>query len=185
GGVVKRVVPDYRGWEEWAVIALKDGDRVVGAGPAAEADEVVFVASDAQLLRCPARAVRPQGRQAGGMAGLKLAPAASVIAFAAVPRGRQDDTVVATAAGTADPRRPVDWSVKVTPLAAFPAKGRATGGVRCHRFLKGQDALVLASVGPAPALACDQAGEPRNLPAADLRRDGSGSVLGARLFALG
>ncbi|MDR1806657.1 MAG: DNA topoisomerase IV, partial [Propionibacteriaceae bacterium] len=38
-GVVKRVVPEYKGWAEWEVIALKDGDRVVGAGPAADADE--------------------------------------------------------------------------------------------------------------------------------------------------
>ena len=41
--------------------------------------------------------------------------------------------------------------VKVTPFAEYPAKGRATGGVRCHRFLKGEDALVLAWAGAAPA----------------------------------
>ena len=40
--------------------------------------------------------------------------------------------------------------VKVTPFAAYPAKGRATGGVRAHRFLKGETRLVLAWVGPRP-----------------------------------
>ena len=29
--------------------------------------------------------------------------------------------------------------MKVTPYEEYPAKGRGTGGVRCHRFLKGED----------------------------------------------
>ena len=40
--------------------------------------------------------------------------------------------------------------VKVTPFAEYPAKGRGTGGVRCHRFLKGEDTLVFAWAGPGP-----------------------------------
>ena len=38
----------------------------------------------------------------------------------------------------------------MTPFSEYPAKGRATGGVRCHRFLKGEDTLVFAWAGPAP-----------------------------------
>ena len=38
-------------------------------------------------------------------------------------------------------------SIKVTPYAEYPAKGRGTGGVRAHRFLKGEDTLVLAWAG--------------------------------------
>ena len=51
-------------------------------------------------------------------------------------------------------------SVKVTPFAEYPAKGRATGGVRCHRFLKGEDTLVLAWVGRGPAMAAAESGRP-------------------------
>ena len=40
-------------------------------------------------------------------------------------------------------------AVKVTPFVEYPGKGRATGGVRCHRFLKGEDALVFAWAGRA------------------------------------
>ena len=40
-------------------------------------------------------------------------------------------------------------SVKVTPFAEYPPKGRATGGVRCQRFLKGEDGLIMA--GPVRA----------------------------------
>ena len=42
---------------------------------------------------------------------------------------------------------------KVSYLSEFPAKGRATGGVRAHTFLKGEDTLALAWAGPGPALA--------------------------------
>ena len=66
-------------------------------------------------------------------------------------------------------------SVKVTPFAEYPGKGRATGGVRCHRFLKGEDALVFAWAGPAPALAAAASGAPVDLPEATGRRDGSGT----------
>ena len=66
-------------------------------------------------------------------------------------------------------------SVKVTPFAEYPAKGRATGGVRCHRFLKGEDELVFAWAGAAPALAAADSGAPVDLPEPVNRRDGSGT----------
>ncbi|MDN4163825.1 hypothetical protein, partial [Nocardioides abyssi] len=47
-------------------------------------------------------------------------------------------------------------------------------GVRCHRFLTGEDALVLAWVGTAPARAAADRGAPVELPPATGRRDGSG-----------
>jgi DNA gyrase subunit A len=64
--------------------------------------------------------------------------------------------------------------VKVTRFEEYPAKGRGTGGVRCHRFLKGEDTLVLAWAGPGPARAAAASGAPVELPAAEGRRDGSG-----------
>ncbi|HSA51077.1 MAG TPA: hypothetical protein VLH10_13360, partial [Yinghuangia sp.] len=56
-------------------------------------------------------------------------------------------------------------------------KGRATGGVRCQRFLKGETTLALAWAGPAPARAANAAGTPAQLPDIDRRRDGSGTPL--------
>ena len=58
-------------------------------------------------------------------------------------------------------------AVKVTPFSEYPAKGRATGGVRCHRFLKGEDTLVTAWAGDAPARAAAASGAPIDLPEAD------------------
>ena len=46
--------------------------------------------------------------------------------------------------------------------------------MRCHRFLSGEDSLVLAWVGPAPR-AVAAGGSPLELPAVNERRDGSGA----------
>jgi DNA gyrase subunit A len=187
-GVVKRVAPDYpQNATEFEVIALKDGDRVVGAVQLTdEAQDLAFVTSDAQLLRFGAAAVRPQGRSAGGMAGIRLSARASVIWFGAIDPGADTAAVVVTVAGSAGALPGTSAvTVKVTPYAEYPPKGRATGGVRCHRFLKGEDVLVLAWAGPAPARGATEAGSPVDLPPADGRRDGSGVRVRHPLAALG
>lgn len=177
-GVVKRVVPDYpSNKDELEVITLKEGDRIVGAVELRTGEEdLVFIADDAQLLRYQASQVRPQGRAAGGMAGIKLAEGAKVISFTAVDPAV--DAVVFTVAGS---RGTLDDSVqttaKMTPFDQYPRKGRATGGVRCQRFLKGEDCLSVAWAGAVPARAAQKNGTPAELPEIDPRRDGSGVSL--------
>ncbi|EDY50576.1 DNA topoisomerase IV subunit A, partial [Streptomyces clavuligerus] len=99
-GVVKRVVPDYpANKDELEVFSLKEGDRIVGGAELRTGEEdLVFITSDAQLLRYPAAQVRPQGRAAGGMAGVKLADGARVLSFTAVDPAAA--AVVFTAAGS-------------------------------------------------------------------------------------
>ncbi|MFE9931967.1 DNA topoisomerase (ATP-hydrolyzing) subunit A [Streptomyces sp. NPDC005533] len=183
-GVVKRVVPDYpANKDELEVITLKDGDRIVGAVELRTGEEdLVFITDDAQLLRYPAGQVRPQGRPAGGMAGIKLAGNAKVIHFSAVDPGR--DAVVFTVAGSHGTLDDSMTSGKLTPFDQYPRKGRATGGVRCQRFLKGEDVLVLAWAGGSPVRAATANGTPAELPAVDPRRDGSGTPLPAPVAAL-
>jgi DNA gyrase subunit A len=130
--------------------------------------------------------VRPQGRSAGGMAGIRLSARASVIWFGAIDSHAGNAAVVVTVAGSAGALPGTSAvTVKVTPYAEYPPKGRATGGVRCHRFLKGEDLLVLAWAGPAPARGATEAGSPVDLPLADGRRDGSGERIRHPLAALG
>lgn len=137
-GVVKRVVPDFPpNKDEWEVISLKDGDRIVGATQLRTGEEdLVFITSDAQLLRYPAAQVRPQGRPAGGMAGVKLAEDATVLSFTAVDPAAE--AVVFTVAGSHGTLDDSELTWKLTPFDQYPRKGRATGGVRCQRFLKGR-----------------------------------------------
>ncbi|MER5358929.1 DNA topoisomerase IV subunit A [Streptomyces sp. NPDC002785] len=176
-GVVKRVVPDYpANKDELEVITLRDGDRIVGAAELRTGEEdLVFITSDAQLLRYPAAQVRPQGRPAGGMAGIKLAADAEVISFTVVDPAA--DAVVFTVAGSHGTLDDSALTSKLTPFDQYPRKGRATGGVRCQRFLKGEDVLVFGWAGATPARAAQKNGTPTELPDPDPRRDGSGTPL--------
>jgi DNA gyrase subunit A len=172
-GVVKRVNPEVLGKDEWEVIGLKDDDEVVGAVELRTGDEeLCFVSADAQLLHFPASGVRPQGRSGGGMAGIKLGAGHSVVWFGALDPA---SSVVVTVSGSSTALPGTEpGAVKVTSFAEYPGKGRATGGVRCHRFLKGEDALIRAWAGAAPARAAASSGSPVDLPEPTGRRDGSG-----------
>jgi len=183
-GVVKRISPGgYPGKPDFDVIALKPGDEVVGVGQGTDADELVFVASDSQLLHFPAAQVRPQGVAAGGMAGINLSKDASVVFFGAVDPA---DAVVVTISTPAETLAGADAGRgKVSYFSEFPGKGRATGGVRSHSFLKGENALALAWVGPAPALAVANDGAARTLPEAGAKRDASGAPLDAVVGSVG
>jgi len=184
-GVVKRVVPDHpQNKDAWDVVGLKDGDQVVGAVElGSEDDELVFITSDAQLLHFPASVVRPQGRSAGGMAGVRLTGGARAVFFGAVEPGR--DAAVVTVSGSSAALPGTDaGSVKVTPFADYPGKGRGTGGVRCHRFLRGEDVLTLAWAGAAPARAAAATGVALELPDATGRRDGSGTAASQPIAAV-
>ena len=192
-GRVKRVTPDYPlNRDEWQVITLKDRDRVVGAQLAdGDGDQLVFITSTAQLLRYDAGLVRPQGRTAAGMAGISVGDGAQVISFSVVPSASlpgpdgeispellEWTPVVVTVAGGDEPLEGFEsGSVKVTDFSEFPAKGRATAGLRAHRLLRGEDHLRLAWAGLGPALGAAKNGSARVLPAEMARRDASGVPL--------
>jgi DNA gyrase subunit A len=189
-GVVKRVLVDYpANKDEWEMISLKDGDEVIGAVELGVAPaDLVFISNDAQLLRFSAQLVRPQGRAAGGMAGINLSSGARAIYFGAIDLGVKDGewgNVVVTISGSSSALPGTQTgSAKLTPFAEYPAKGRATGGVRCHRFIRGEDVLLLAWAGPSPAQAAGSTGAAVELPEPDSRRDGSGLPLRASVAAI-
>jgi DNA gyrase subunit A len=166
GGIVKVVAPDWPvRSDEFEVISLKGGDEIVGARWLTSAkDTLVFVTTEASLLRFDAAKVRPQGLKGAGMAGINLPAGAFVLSFDVVPADAAKDAVVVTSTG---------GGTKVTPFTAYPAKGRATAGVRAQRFLKTESRLVFAWVGANPA-AASSGGDPVDLPEIDPRRDGSG-----------
>ncbi|WP_394941006.1 DNA topoisomerase (ATP-hydrolyzing) subunit A [Psychromicrobium sp. YIM B11713] len=185
-GVVKRVSPEYPlNREDWEVISLKDRDLVIGAAPAEDSDELVFITTQAQLLRFPGSAVRPQGRTAGGMAGIKLGAGDSVSSFSVVASGDPNAVVVTIASTSGALPGTSTGSAKVSDFSEYPAKGRATGGVRAHRFLKGEDVLLLSWAGHGPAKAASSAGVSRALPVEHGRRDGSGIPLTQSIEAIG
>ncbi|GHD26826.1 DNA topoisomerase (ATP-hydrolyzing) [Nocardiopsis kunsanensis] len=186
GGVVKRVAPDQPpNKDDFEVIALKDEDRVVGATQLSTGEEdLAFITSEAQLLRFSASAVRPQGRPAGGVAGIRLTEDARVLWFGSVPSPQ--DSVVVTVSGSSQTLDGTDGgSAKVTPFESYPSKGRATGGVRCHRYLKGEDTLLFGWIGRTPERASRADGKPVRLPDPNDRRDGSGEAMRSLVTSAG
>ncbi|MEN9287670.1 MAG: hypothetical protein RLZ88_340 [Actinomycetota bacterium] len=183
-GVVKRVLADYPTKDEFELITLKDEDEVVGAAVANDSSELIFVTSDAQLLHFGATQVRPQGRPAGGMAGINLAEGSRVIFFGAVADA--DEAVVLTAANSSASLMGTDpGSAKLSLLSEFPGKGRATGGVRAQRFIRGEDQLYLAWAGQSEPIAVTTDGKPVEIPTEPMKRDASGSPISTPIGAVG
>ncbi|MEM9606632.1 MAG: DNA topoisomerase IV subunit A [Actinomycetota bacterium] len=184
-GVIKRLtaeeVADTRSGSE--VISLKDGDRVVAAFASGEGHEVAIVSDDGQLLRTGLDQVRPQGRGAGGMAGMKVKADAAVVAAAPIIDG--DVVVTWTDQG----------AISATAAEEFPAKGRATGGVRAMKLRRGETKVLGAWVGrPEEAAVVVGEGEglfakaataPIGLPVVASRRDGTGEPQSAPVLAVG
>ncbi len=183
-GIVKRVQPEILvSKDAWEIIALKPGDEVIGAvqlitGKA----ELIFITNDAHLLHFSASSVRIQGRGAGGVAGIALSPGAKVIYFTALEPAKEN--VVVTIAAPSNALPGTAGSIKLSDLAEFPAKGRATGGVRAHRFLKGEDEILIAFAGTPPLRATAANGVAIDLELAKTKRDASGSALPGPISAI-
>lgn len=184
-GRVKRVQGEHPVHKAaWSVMALDANDSLVHAVGLSEARaeqaDLVLIASHGQLLRFPVATLRVQGRAAGGVNGMALDPDARIIAAGVVT----DDAraYVATVAGRTGALPGTEGeSVKITPLAEYPRKGRGTRGVRCHRFRSGEDALIMAAVGPAPIRGSSASGAPVNLSENVGKRDGAGHAVAVGL----
>ncbi|MGA1146808.1 MAG: DNA topoisomerase IV, partial [Candidatus Nanopelagicales bacterium] len=117
------------------------------------------------------------------MAGVKLSDA-HVVCFAAVPDLESAEVVTIAGDSRALPGTELG-SVKVSPLDLYPAKGRGSLGVRCHKLRASEDAIVRAWVGPGPARAATASGKPIDLPTATDKRDATGSPASAPVAGLG
>jgi DNA gyrase subunit A len=177
-GTVKRVVNDVPASAgDWNIIRLEEGDYLVGAIQCEdESGEVVLITSDAQLLHFDASLVRATGRPAAGVVGIRLYEGAEVIFGSVVDA--HDECLVATVGGEAGALPgTAAHTMKLTPLTEFPGKGRATSGVRCHKFLSGEDVLVAATAGNGPIHACGSTGAAVDVPDKQGKRDSTGTKL--------
>lgn len=181
-GTVKRLSADWPAKNEFEIISLKPGDELVGACEANDQMQFVFVTSDAQLLRFKADSVRPQGRGAAGVAGINLGKGSEAVYFGAV----EDTAVVVTAANNSSAIAGTDsGSAKLSALSEFPIKGRATGGVRAHKFIRNEDQVYFAWAGNPEHLASAADGKPIELNLEPSKRDASGAKIASPIGAIG
>ena len=170
-GTVKRFEGPLPDRAEVIFISLKDDDSCLSVTECPPGSEVFFVTSAGNLLVFGADAVRAQGLTAGGMQGISAADSRA-IAFGLA--GKTDVLVTASNSSQALGSTHAG-SIKLTPLSNFPRKGRATQGVRCHRFLKGEDQLYYAGSASEYPTVVNLSGATIALPDLDERRDSSGS----------
>jgi DNA gyrase subunit A len=119
-GRVKRVV-----LEEFAAVrpsgliamSLDEGDQLGWARITNGNDEVIFVTENGQALRFNENKIRSMGRQAAGVAAIKLKKDDAVTSMDVVEQDGSLLVVTSTGYG------------KQTPLKEYSAKGRATGGI--------------------------------------------------------
>lgn len=172
-GVVKIAAPQWPvRSDDFSVFALDADDEIVGARWVEDIDnyEFAFIAKNTtHLLTFPASKVRPTGLSSAGMAGQKLVDGDEVSSFSVISSSEKETALVITHTGR---------SVKATPFVLYPGKGRGTGGVRSHKYLKGETTLALSTVsGSGVMFTAD--GKQVPLPKIDTRRDGSGVVVKA------
>jgi DNA gyrase subunit A len=185
-GTVKRVQADYPAKDDFEIITLKEGDELVGAAVCDDSSRLVFISSDSQLLTFDAKVVRPQGRPASGVAGISLAEGADLIFFTAISSESIPEACVLTAAYSEAALPGTDpGSAKLSLLSEFPTKGRATGGVRSHKFLKGEDKLYFAWAGKSAPKLQDTNGKPLPISLDLAKRDASGSKLTTTIGSAG
>lgn len=163
------------------VINLKPQDSLVAAFSAPPGCDVAIIASDGQVLRTAVDGISVQGRNAAGVAGMKLKDGATVIAAGAII----GDELILTVTDKA--------TAKLTPASEFESKGRGGAGVRITRFTN-EKVLTYAYVGATEGLLAivgsdDDAGKPAPDPVSlDLevtKRDLVSTATDAPLLAVG
>jgi DNA gyrase subunit A len=99
-------------------ISLDEDDGLYWARLTSGKDEIILVTEQGQALRFPEEDVRPMGRSAAGVTGIRLSGKDKVASMEVVCP--ECELVLVTEFGYG----------KRTALADYPAKGRATGGVQ-------------------------------------------------------
>jgi DNA gyrase subunit A len=111
-------------------VELRDDDRLIGAGITSGQQDIMLFASSGKAIRFSEQDVRPMGRTAAGVRGLKLAgPADEVIALSIIGAGA---IMTATENGYG----------KLTPIEEHPVQGRGGQGVICIQTSERNGRLV-------------------------------------------
>jgi DNA gyrase subunit A len=128
-------------------VDLADNDRLVGVALTDGEREVILVSSGGKAIRFPEAEVRPMGREAAGVRGIKLGEGQELIALIVIGEGH---ILTASASGYG----------KLTPLAEFPQHGRGGQGVialqtsdrngttvAALQVMPGQEIMLISSTG--------------------------------------
>jgi DNA gyrase subunit A len=137
-GIVKKTLfREYDSSRREGIIAIKlrEGDEVVKVGPTSGKDDVLLISKKGKAIRFKEELVRPMGRTAGGVIGMRLKDEDEVVASDVIGKD-QGELLIVTEYGRG----------KRTKLADFPRKGRGGQGVIAAKLTKPGGDIVGASV---------------------------------------
>jgi DNA gyrase subunit A len=137
GMVKKTLFREYDSSRREGIIALnlKEGDSVVRVVPTSGEEDILLVTRKGKAIRFNEGNVRPMGRTATGVIGIRLDSDDEVVACGVV-REESDDLLVITEFGFG----------KRTKLLHFPRKGRGGKGVIAAKLTKPRGQIVGATV---------------------------------------
>jgi DNA gyrase subunit A len=134
GGVKRTALSEFAdaSGRKDGIVAMKlaDGDKVVSVFPGWDDYELLLVTAGGQGIRFAESEVRPVGRSAGSMRGIKLKGEDRVIGGCAV--AHEEVVVIATEAGYA----------KRTPVDEFPVQARGGSGLKAAKVDKARGPVV-------------------------------------------
>ena len=137
-GVVKKTAfTEYDKTRTNGLIAinLREGDELVRVIQVRASDDIVLVSSRGQAIRFSGTQVRPMGRSAGGVRGMRLKENDVVVAAVAISENDQRHLLTVTEGGYG----------KRTPIEAYPRKGRGTMGVKGIKLTEARGAAVVGA----------------------------------------
>ena len=134
GQVKKTAFDAYDSSRRDGLIALnlKDNDELVRVIETSGDDDIFIVSRSGQVIRFNEKEVRPMGRNAAGVRGMKLRAGDEVVS---ADPGRDDDALLIVSDG---------GYAKRTQIAQFPRKGRGTQGVIGVKITSKKGAVVAA-----------------------------------------
>lgn len=166
GMVKKTPLPEYDSPRSGlSAVTLKPGDELVDVLLTDGGDDVILVSRRGQAIRFRESLVRPMGRQAAGVIGMRLAEDDEVIALGVASAGEELISVTEQGYG------------KRSPLSDYPVRGRGGKGVIGHTLTRKTGLLVGAFVGSKDQdlFTISSSGKVVRVPASDIRRVGRAS----------
>jgi len=135
--VKKTLFREYDSSRKEGIIALnlKDGDEVVRVRPTSGKDDILLITRLGKAIRFSEATVRPMGRTATGVIGIRLGADDAVVTSSVID-DENDELLVVTEFGYG----------KRTKLGQFPRKGRGGKGVIAAKLTKPRGPIVGASV---------------------------------------
>lgn len=118
-------------------IKLQKGDELIGALLVARGDEIFLSSAKGQSIRFKESDIRPMGRNAGGVRGMKLGSGDTIVGADVIPKGMKDlEVLVVSKNGYG----------KATPTSDYKVQKRGGSGIKTIKVTPKTGPLIAARV---------------------------------------